>query len=72
MHPDDGRGNGRTDEPTWAAFLLGIGAGIGVVLVVLNLRGLWRTRRGRRSSMAIASEAERWLETRRDDEQRDP
>jgi hypothetical protein len=53
--------------PVWASFLLGIVAGIGVVLVVLNLRGMWRTRPdrrprlGRRSSKAVGTEAERWL-----------
>jgi hypothetical protein len=36
--------------PICASFLLGIGAGIGVVLVVLNLRGLWGTRPGARCS----------------------
>jgi hypothetical protein len=35
-------------------------AGIGVMLMVLNLRAMWRTRSGRRSSQ-VGAEAERWL-----------
>jgi hypothetical protein len=52
--------------PVWASFVLGIVAGIGVALVVMNLRDMWRSRPGRRSSNAIATEAERWLDTQRD------
>jgi hypothetical protein len=43
--------------PVSVAFLLGVGAEIGVALVVLNLRAMRRTRPGRRSSKLIASEA---------------
>jgi hypothetical protein len=45
----------------WISFLLGIGAGIGVMLVIINLRGVWQFRR-ERASGSIGSEAQRWLE----------
>jgi hypothetical protein len=58
-------------SPIWFSSLLGIVAGIGVVLVVLNLRGRRRPlperrlRLGRQSSR-VGAEAERWLAQRRD------
>ena len=58
-------------SPIWFSFALGVVAGIGVVLVVVNLRGTWQTRParpprlGRRSSQ-VGAEAERWLARRGD------
>jgi hypothetical protein len=52
---------------TWVTFMLGVVAGSGLVLVVLNVRGMWRTRPerhprlGRRSTEVIGAEAEQWL-----------
>jgi hypothetical protein len=52
--------------PVVAAFLLGIGAGIGLVLAVTNFQSLWRG--WRRSSGLSAAEIDRWLKARPDDE----
>jgi hypothetical protein len=41
--------------------LLGITAGIGLLLMATNLWGMWQNRRYRRSGEMIAAEAEQWL-----------
>jgi hypothetical protein len=62
--------------PVWAPFIMGVVAGIGVVLVALNLRGMWRPRPGRprlgRRSSQVGAEAERWLAGRLDGDYKDP
>jgi hypothetical protein len=51
-------------SPEWWVFGLGIIAGLGLLLVVLNSWHCWRDRLPREPQ--IASEAERWLEERHD------
>jgi hypothetical protein len=55
----------------WAAFLFGIGAGIGLALVVVNLRHCWQdwwARQVPEAPLALATEAERWLDEKRGDD----
>jgi hypothetical protein len=42
-------------------FLLGISAGIGLLLMATRLWGMCQNRRWRRSGEVIAAEAEQWL-----------
>jgi hypothetical protein len=55
---------GLTVNPEWLSFLIGMVAGVGLVIAVWGFWRLWRDRQSRRRP-EIASEAERWLQDQR-------
>ena len=56
-------------NPEWLSFLIGIGAGVGLVLAVWGMWRFWKERRSR-VRPEIASEAERWLQGQQGDRDR--
>jgi hypothetical protein len=53
-------------NPEWLSFLIGIGAGVGLVIAVVSTWRLWNERPSKMRP-EIASEAERWLGEQRGD-----